>query len=279
MKLGDWTFRAVHDGRFKLDGGAMFGVVPKVFWQKQHPADELNRIDLDLRCLLADASGGAGSRRILVDTGMGDRWDEKKVGVFGLVRRPNQLVAELAEEGVTRESVTDVILTHLHFDHAGGAVREVDGRLVPTFPEARYWVQRRHWEWAGSPSERDRASFRPEDFSILQAEGRLELIDGAKEIIPGVRVTPISGHTPGQQMVEFHTGAGVLVFCADLLPYLEPGARALDHGLRPEPPADRDREEAVPDPRRGGRLRPGLRARHRARGRHRAFRGRPLRAG
>lgn len=220
MKLGDWTFRAVHDGRFKLDGGAMFGVVPKVFWQKQHPADELNRIDLDLRCLLADASGGAGSRRILVDTGMGDRWDQKKVGVFGLVRRPNQLVAELAEEGVTRESVTDVILTHLHFDHAGGAVREVDGRLVPTFPEARYWVQRRHWEWAGSPSERDRASFRPEDFAILQAEGRLELIDGAKEIIPGVRVTPISGHTPGQQMVEFHTGAGVLVFCADLLPYL-----------------------------------------------------------
>ncbi len=217
MKLGDWTFRAVHDGRFKLDGGAMFGVVPKIFWQKQHPADDLNRIDLDTRCLLADGPGG---RRILVDTGMGDRWDAKKAGVFALVRRPNQLVAELAEEGVTRESITDVVLTHLHFDHAGGAVREVDGQLVPAFPNARYWVQKRHWEWAGRPSERDRASFRPEDFAPLQQEGRLEFVDGAGEILPGVRVTPINGHTPGQQMVEFHTGAGVLVFCGDLIPYL-----------------------------------------------------------
>ncbi|MFN2371795.1 MAG: MBL fold metallo-hydrolase [Candidatus Krumholzibacteriia bacterium] len=217
MRFGEWTFRACHDGRFKLDGGAMFGVVPKVFWEKHHPADERNRIDLDLRCLLADGPDG---RRILVDTGMGDRWDAKKSGVFGLVRRPNQLVAELAEEGVTRESVTDVVLTHLHFDHAGGAVRDVGGRLVPTFPEARYWVQQRHWDWANRPSERDRASFRPEDFASLEREGRLELVDGAQEILPGVRVTPISGHTPGQQMVEFHTGAGVLVYCGDLIPFL-----------------------------------------------------------
>ncbi len=217
MKIGDWTFRAFHDGRFKLDGGAMFGVVPKIFWQKQHPADEMNRIDLDLRCLLADGPDG---RRILVDTGMGDRWDEKKTGVFALERRPNQLVAELAEEGITRESITDVVLTHLHFDHAGGAVRLVDGQLAATFPEARYWVQKRQWEWAGRPSERDRASFRTEDFAPLQEAGRLELVDGPGEILPGVRVTPINGHTPGQQMVEFHTGAGVLVFCGDLIPYL-----------------------------------------------------------
>ncbi len=217
MKIGDWTFQAFHDGRFKLDGGAMFGVVPKVFWQKQHPADELNRIDLDLRCLLADGPDG---RRILVDTGMGDRWDAKKIGVFGLERRPNQLVAELAEAGVTRESVTDVILTHLHFDHAGGAVREADGDLVPTFPGARYWVQQRHWEWASHPSERDQASFRGDDFAVLKQGDRLQLVDGAKEIMPGVRVTPISGHTPGQQMVEFATGAGTLVYCGDLIPYL-----------------------------------------------------------
>jgi len=115
MKLGDWTFRAFHDGRFKLDGGSMFGVVPKVMWEKKHPADESNRIDLDLRCLLVEN----GDRRILVDTGMGDRWAERQTDMFGLVRRPNQLVAELAEAGITRESITDVILTHLHFDHAG----------------------------------------------------------------------------------------------------------------------------------------------------------------
>lgn len=216
MNLGDWTFRAFHDGRFKLDGGAMFGVVPKVMWEKKHPADEMNRIDLALRCLLVDH----GDRRILVDTGMGDRWDEKKVGVFGLQRRTNQLVAELAEAGITRESVTDVILTHLHFDHAGGVMREGPDGLEAVFPEAMHWVQKRQWEWAGSPSERDRASFRVDDFQPLADAGKLELIDGATEILPGVRVHPIHGHTPGQQMVEFHTGQGVVVYCGDLLPFL-----------------------------------------------------------
>ena len=215
MKLGDWHFRTFHDGRFKLDGGAMFGVVPKVMWEKKHPADEFNRIDLDLRCLLVDH----GDRRILVDNGMGDRWDAKKIGVFGLVRRPNQLVAELAEAGITTDSITDVILTHLHFDHAGGTFREADGQLEPVFAKARHWVQKRHWEWAGNPSERDRASFRRDDFSGLKADGLLELVDGNQEIMPGVRVTVINGHTPGQQMVEFHTGEKVVVYCGDLLPF------------------------------------------------------------
>ena len=216
MNLGEWTFRAFHDGRFKLDGGAMFGVVPKTMWEKKHPADEMNRIDLDLRCLLVDH----GPRRILVDTGMGDRWEEKKIGVFGLQRRRNQLVAELAEAGITRESITDVILTHLHFDHAGGTLREVDGRLEPVFPEATHWVQKRHWEWAASPSERDRASFRSEDFQALAEGDRLQLVEGAAEILPGVRVHPINGHSPGQQMVEFHTGERTVVYCGDLLPFL-----------------------------------------------------------
>ncbi|MFH2052518.1 MAG: MBL fold metallo-hydrolase [bacterium] len=217
MKLADWTFRAFHDGRFKLDGGAMFGVVPKIFWEKHHPADDHNRIDLDLRCLLAEQ----GDRRILVDTGMGDRWAPKQLDIFALVRRPNQLVAELAEAGITRESITDVILTHLHFDHAGGALRRRDdGGLEPVFPNARHWVQKRHWEWADHPSERDRASFRDEDFKALKEKGGLQLVDGAKEIMPGVRVTPISGHTPGQQMVEFLTDEGSLAYVADLIPFL-----------------------------------------------------------
>ena len=216
MKLGDWTFRAFHDGRFKLDGGAMFGVVPKVMWEKQHPADEANRIDLDLRCLLVDH----GERRILVDTGIGDRWDEKMSSVFALERRPNQLVAELAEAGITADSITDVILTHLHFDHAGGALRPAEsGGMAPVFARARHWVQKRHWEWAANPSERDRASFRTDDFSALESTGLLELVDGGGEIIPGVRVTPVNGHTPGQQMVEFHAGVKTVVFCGDLIPF------------------------------------------------------------
>jgi len=216
MKLGDWNFRTFHDGRFKLDGGAMFGVVPKVFWEKHHPADEKNRIDLDLRCLLAEH----GNRRILVDTGMGDRWEAKQVGVFGLDRRPNHLVAELAEAGITRESITDVVFTHLHFDHSGGAIRLEEGKLVPSFPEARHWVQQRHWDWASNPSERDRASFRIEDFNGLKENGKLHLVDGNVEIMPGVRVTPINGHTPGQQVVEFHTGHGVLAYVGDLIPFM-----------------------------------------------------------
>jgi glyoxylase-like metal-dependent hydrolase (beta-lactamase superfamily II) len=216
MKLGDWNFRAFHDGRFKLDGGAMFGVVPKTFWEKYHPSDEHNRIGLDLRCLLADD----GERRILVDTGIGDRWDDKKMGIFAIERRPNQLVAELAEAGLTRESVTDVVLTHLHFDHAGGALRQGENGLEPVFPSARHWVQKRQWDWASRPSERDRASFRAEDFAALADRGDLQLVDGAQEIMPGVRVIPISGHTPGQQMVEFETGRGSIVYCGDLIPFL-----------------------------------------------------------
>lgn len=216
MKLAGWSFRAFHDGRFKLDGGAMFGVVPKVLWEQKHPADERNRIDLDLRCLLAETQ----DRRILVDTGMGDRWPAKQKDMFSLERRPNQLVAELAEAGITRESITDVVLTHLHFDHAGGALRQGDGGLEPVFPAARHWVQKRHWDWADHPSERDQASFRSEDFMVLKEKGNLQLVEGAAEIMPEVRVTPISGHSPGQQMVEFVTPEGRLAYVGDLIPYL-----------------------------------------------------------
>jgi len=216
MQLGDWKFRAFHDGSIKLDGGAMFGVVPKVFWEKHHPADEKNRITLDLRCLLVDH----GNRRILVDTGMGDRWTEKQMRIYGVERRPNQLVAELAEAGITRESITDVIFTHLHFDHCGGALQEKEGNLTPVFANARHWLQKRQWEWANKPSERDHASFRQQDFAGLEADGQLELVNGVQEIIPGVRVTPINGHTPGQQIVEFHTGEGVVAFVGDLLPLM-----------------------------------------------------------
>jgi len=215
MKIGDWQFRAFHDGQFKLDGGAMFGVVPKVMWEKHHPADEMNRIDLDLRCLLVDH----GDRRIMVDVGIGDRWSEKKAGVFALDRRPNHLVAELAEAGIIRESITDVVLTHLHFDHAGGGFRQGEDGLELVFPNATHWVQQKHWDWSRNPSQRDRASFRSDDFLGLLELDKLKLVDGRQEIMPGVTVMPVNGHTPGQQIVEFHTGEKVVVFCGDLIPF------------------------------------------------------------
>ncbi len=215
MKLGDWTFRAFTDGLFRLDGGSMFGVVPRVMWQKHHEPDDLNRIDLSLRCLLAEKE----DRRVLVDVGIGDRWEAKQVGIFDLRRHPRQLPEELAAAGIPAESITDVVLTHLHFDHAGGALQHGPDGVSATFPEATYWVQTQHWNWALQPTERDRASFRAEDFEALEELHRLELVEGRQEIIPEIRVTPVNGHTPGQQMVEFHTGAGTVVYCADLIPF------------------------------------------------------------
>lgn len=214
MQRGDWTFRTVSDGCFRLDGGSMFGVVPRVMWEKHHEPDAQNRIELGLRCLFVEH----GERRILVDTGIGDRWEERHRHMFAIEREADQLVGELRALGVEPGDVTDVILTHLHFDHCGGTIRLQDGELVPTFPEAVHWVQQKHWRWAHLPSERDKASFRPDDFASLVNAGKLELVAGAAEILPGVRVTPVHGHTPGQQVVEFHTGEGVVAYVGDLLP-------------------------------------------------------------
>jgi glyoxylase-like metal-dependent hydrolase (beta-lactamase superfamily II) len=215
MKLGEWSFRTFIDGTFRLDGGSMFGVVPRVMWEKHHPPDEQNRIQLTLRSLLAEA----GERRVLVDTGLGDRWDDKGRQIFAINRENGGLVAQLDAAGISRESITDVILSHLHFDHTGGSIRQGEQGPEPTFPRARHWVQKQHWKWALDPTERDRGSFRRDDFAPLQESGLLNLVDGTREIMPGVKVIPIHGHTPGQQMVEFHTGAGTLVYCADLIPF------------------------------------------------------------
>lgn len=214
MQLGDWTFRAFTDGDFRLDGGAMFGVVPRVMWERHHPPDDLNRIAMTLRCLLAEH----GDRRVLVDTGIGDRWEDKHRDIFAIERGQGHLVGELAAAGVSADAITDVVLTHLHFDHCGGTLRAVGDRLEPMFPNAKHWVQDKQWRWAHQPTDRDKASFRVDDFHPLEAGGLLELVDGAREIIPGVKVTPVNGHTTGQQLVEFDTGVGVVVYCADLIP-------------------------------------------------------------
>ncbi len=214
MQLGEWTFTIFSDGAFRLDGGASFGIVPKPLWEKRIAADERNRVPVALRCLLADGHG----RRVLVDTGIGDRWDAKQRELYGMQRRAGQLLIELEAAGVDRASITDVVLTHLHFDHAGGACLDLSSGMVPAFPEANWWVQRQQWDWAHNPSERDRASFRREDFAALAATGRLELLDGSREVLPELRLVPANGHTPGMQIAEFHTGQGTLVFLADLIP-------------------------------------------------------------
>jgi glyoxylase-like metal-dependent hydrolase (beta-lactamase superfamily II) len=214
MQHGQWTFSVFSDGVIALDGGASFGIVPKPLWEKQIAADDRNRVPVALRCLLAEGHG----HRVLIDTGIGDRWDARQRDIYGMQRRAGQLLTELEAAGVPRPSITDVVLTHLHFDHAGGACLDLASGMVPAFDAARWWVQRQQWEWARNPSERDRVSFRSEDFEALADTGRLELLDGPAEIVPGLRLHPVHGHTPGMQVPEFFTGHGVVVFLADLIP-------------------------------------------------------------
>jgi glyoxylase-like metal-dependent hydrolase (beta-lactamase superfamily II) len=210
LKLGRFVLHEVRDGSIALDGGAMFGVVPRPLWQKHLPPDERNRITLAVRCLLIVD----GERKILVDDGIGMRWDGRHREMYGIDHRERDLDRELQRAGLSRNDITDVVLTHLHFDHAGGTTRE--GGLA--FPNATYHLQRRHWKWAHQPSEKDKGSFRHEDFEALEASGRLHLLEGATELYDGIHLFISEGHTVGLQLVRVETDAGSLVFCGDLVP-------------------------------------------------------------
>lgn len=214
MNFGPYDCQLVSDGHYLLDGGSMFGVVPKVLWERQHPADESNRIVLALNCLLARGDG----RVVLVDCGMGHHWSEQELDVYGLQRPAGDVVEALGRAGVAPAEVTDLVLTHLHFDHAGGMVRD-DGTL--TFPHATHWIQSQHLRWAHDPTERDRRSFRADILEAIDSDlCDLRVIDGAQEILPGIEVLPVHGHTPGQQLVLLGDPEGErLLYAADLVPY------------------------------------------------------------
>lgn len=213
MRLGRFDVQIFSDGIFRLDGGAMFGVVPKVLWEKQKPADELNRVAMDMNCLLIRD----GANVVLVETGAGPKLNDKQKRNFG-VDGPPRLLDELARRGVRPDEVTLVINTHLHFDHAGGNTYRDGERVVATFPRASYVFQRLEWADANSPNERTRGSYLPEDFAPLEAAGRLELIDEAVEILPGIRLDRIQGHTRGTQTVRVTDGKQTLFFSSDFMP-------------------------------------------------------------
>jgi glyoxylase-like metal-dependent hydrolase (beta-lactamase superfamily II) len=216
IRAGRYEAAFVEDGPLRLDGGAMFGIVPRLLWQRRLAPDAEHRVPLALRCLLLrDAAAG---RTILVDTGMGEKWPAREAQLYGRTPGQSGLTASLAAHGLRPEDVTDVVLTHLHFDHAGGATRRgEDGRLVPTFPRARHFVQRRNLEWARSPSERDAGSYRAESFEPLAEHGVLELLDGPGELYPGLELRLSEGHTAAQQTLLVG-GEGGLLYAADLLP-------------------------------------------------------------
>lgn len=214
LSLGHFVVHAVDDGTVAFDGGAMFGVVPKPLWERAHPADARNRIRLAVRCMLITD----GARRVLVDDGIGTHWDGKHRDMYGIEQTASHLEQSLARAGCSRETITDVVLTHLHFDHAGGTTRGEGSERHLTFPNATYHLQRRHWKWAHQPSDKDRGSFRPEDFEPLERSGRLHLIEGATELYPGLHLFISEGHTVGLQLVRLQSDEQTLLYCGDLVP-------------------------------------------------------------
>lgn len=204
-------------GFFKLDGGAMFGVVPKSMWNRLNPADENNMCTWALRCLLLKSA----DRKILIDCGMGNKQDEKFRSHFH-PHGKGDLLNSLSKHDLKKQDITDVILTHLHFDHCGGAVEYDDNRnLVPTFPNARYWSNKTHWEWALKPNEREKNSFLKENFVPLQDQGVLKFVDDHKnysEIIPGINFHFCSGHTEALMAIEIDCLNQNYFYPADLIP-------------------------------------------------------------
>ena len=211
--LGGFELLTLSDGFIRLDGGAMFGTVPRTLWEKRLPPDDANRIPLGMRPLVV-----RGDKTLLIDAGCGDKMDAKSAAIYGL-DRSYHLDHSLAEAGLTVEDIDLVLASHLHFDHVGGfTALAKDGSLVPRFPNARYLAHRGEWHDATHPHERNRASYLQENFVPLQAAGVLTLVDEGAEIMPGVRFRWSGGHTPHHQVVMIESGGKTAVFTADMYP-------------------------------------------------------------
>lgn len=213
MKLGAFEIYPVSDGRFRLDGGAMFGVVPKTLWEKCCPADECNRISLSLTALLIRANG----KNILVDTGLGPKEDEKFRNMFAVERKPT-ILESLKRLGLGPEDIHLVINTHLHFDHAGGNTTQENGAVVPTFPNAKYFVQHGEFEDAARANERTKASYRRDNFTPIDHINQWEFLRGDTELVPGVTAVVTAGHTRWHQSVKIESEGETAFFFGDLIP-------------------------------------------------------------
>jgi glyoxylase-like metal-dependent hydrolase (beta-lactamase superfamily II) len=214
MRLGDFELTPLLDGYFRLDGGAMFGVVPKALWAKRAPADERNRITMAMRPLLVRGAGPL----MIIDAGCGDKMDAKSADIYGFDRREN-LDVTMARAGIRAEDIEVVLASHLHFDHAGGfTAKDGPGAVRPRFPNARYLVNQGEWDDATHPHERNRASYFAENYVPLREAGVLDLLPDDQVIAPGIRVRRTGGHTRFHQMVYIESGGKTAVFAADLMP-------------------------------------------------------------
>lgn len=223
LKIGPYEVHSVPTGIFGLDGGAMFGTVPKVLWERSNPADDKNRIAMEARGMLLKSSGC----NILVDCGnggdfvakYGEKLGTKFAEMYNIDDNGPSLKKSLAAHGLKPEDIHHVILTHLHFDHAGGGTTEVAGKVAATFPNAKYYVQKNNLETAKEPNLRERASYYPANYQPLLDSGKLTLLEGEKEnLLPGVSLSVSNGHTRGQQIVRVSDGAQTLMYCGDVVP-------------------------------------------------------------
>jgi len=212
MKIGKYKLSPVVTGNISLDGGAMFGVVPKALWERSNPADDKNRINLSTRLLLLQSD----SRNILVDTGIGKGWDDKFSRIYNV--RNNSVQDELAKYNINADDISDVILTHLHFDHTGGSVIKENDKILPAFPNAKYHVQEEQYKWALEASDKDKASYIHDRFIPLFNEGILNLLKGEDKIDDEISLIVINGHTFSQQLVKVSDGNETLLYCGDLIP-------------------------------------------------------------
>ena len=209
-----WKIEVIESGSFKLDGGAMMGSVPKVLWERTNPSDKLNRIDLSMRCLLLDN----GKDVILIETGIGNKISQKFIDMFCIEQSKFPLKDELKKCGYALDDITHVILTHLHFDHVGGATYFNGSEIVPTFPNAKYIISKSNWDAAINPNPKDRASYLSENFISIQKNRQLELVEDNQKIMDGIESIAVNGHTTGQQLIKITVGDQHLVFCSDLIP-------------------------------------------------------------
>lgn len=220
MKFGNCELFVLSDGTFWIDGGANFGVIPKVLWSKLTPVDELNRVELKINCLLVKKDG----KNILVDTGLGDKYNEKFKNTFKINRTEN-LLDSLKNIGLTPEDIDIVINTHLHFDHCGGNTRIINNKIVPTFPKAKYVIQKGEWEDAMNPTERTRSTYLKENFVPIKDAGLLWIIEGDTEILPDIKTIVSGGHTTYNQMVLIVEGDKKAFYPGDVIPstlYIKP---------------------------------------------------------
>jgi glyoxylase-like metal-dependent hydrolase (beta-lactamase superfamily II) len=212
LTLGDFELSVFSDGTYPLDGGAFFGVIPKVMWSRKMSADEKNYITTGLNSLLIRT----GKQTILIETGIGNKLPDRMVKFYG---QPAKLLENLGSAGIAPDDIDIVINSHLHFDHCGwNTTRDKNGKIVPTFPRAKYYAPEGEWQYARKPSERDSISFLPDNYDPLVASGQMTLLKGGEEIVPGISVETFRGHTAHMQGIIVQSGGGTACYISDLIP-------------------------------------------------------------